>query len=166
MQQKLVVLSDKQDRAPDAELTRDLDRVARGPVLDDPAVLEAADDDAAQRHCAAAICACQRPPRGHAVALAHLVVDDEAQVGKDLEVERDRPARPFVAAVLERVDVVDELRVVDGGNVRQVLPGADLFEGPPGRGGAVCGGGLGGHEMGVTGLEPVTSALSRRRSPN
>ena len=76
----------QQERSPDAELARQLHRVARGPVLDDLPVLEAADDDAAQLDSPATVGAMQRPARGDSVALGDLLVDDEAQVREELQV--------------------------------------------------------------------------------
>ena len=122
------MLNEQQQRTPDAELPGDLHRVARGPVLDDPAVLEAADHDPAKGHAAAAMRAVEGPARSDAIALGDLLVDDEAKVGEELQVESDRASGAVVAPVLERVDVVDEVRVVDVGDPAQVLAGADLLE--------------------------------------
>jgi hypothetical protein len=64
----------------------------------------------------------QLPARGNAVAFGDLVFDLETEIGEELEVERHRLASPVVAAVLERVDVIDEVVVVDVGDPTQVLP--------------------------------------------
>jgi hypothetical protein len=62
----------------------------------------------------------QRPARRDAIALGDLLVDDEAQVRQELAVEGDRLAGPFGSVVLERVDVIDKLRVVDVGDPGEV----------------------------------------------
>jgi hypothetical protein len=54
--------------------------------------------------------ACEGPARRHAVAFGDLLIDREAQVWKQLAVERNRLACSVDPAVFEGVDVVDELR--------------------------------------------------------
>jgi len=123
------------------ELTDQFHRVARGPVLDDLPVLEAADHDAAQLNLATAVGSAEGPAGGDPVALADLLLDLEAQVGKELQVERDRAAGAVVAPVGEPVDVVDEVGVVDGGDPVEVLARTDLLEGAAGCVGLTGGGG-------------------------
>ena len=84
----------QQQRSPHAELAGELERVARGPVLDDLALLEAAYDGAGQLYSSAAMRAAQCPARGNSVAFGDLFIDAEAQVGEELQIQRDRPARP------------------------------------------------------------------------
>jgi hypothetical protein len=74
--------------------------------------------------------ACQRPARYDAVALADLLVDDEAQVGEQRQIERDRLPRTGQPVVLGRVDVIDELRVVHVADAFQLAARADVLEGP------------------------------------
>jgi hypothetical protein len=55
----------------------------------------------------------QGPPGSNAVAFAHLLVNHEAKVREQLEVESHRAACPLVAPVLEGVHVVDEVPVIN-----------------------------------------------------
>jgi hypothetical protein len=60
------------------------------------------------------------PARGDAVALGDLLVHREAQVREQLAVERHGLTRAVETAVLHGVHVVDELLVVDVGDVRDL----------------------------------------------
>jgi hypothetical protein len=79
--------------------------------------------------------ALEGPPGRDPVALAHLLLDLEAQIRKQLQVERDRAAGSIVPAVLQPVHMVDELRVVHAGDPVEVSARTDLLEGPSG---SVC----------------------------
>ena len=75
------MLDEQEQGAPDAELPRDLHRVARCPVLDDPAVLEAADDDPMKGDASPAMGSVKGPARDNSVPLADLFIDHEAEHG-------------------------------------------------------------------------------------
>ena len=94
--QEATVCKQQQERSPDAELARQLHRVARGPVLDDLPVLEAADDDAPQLDSPATVGAMQGPARGDSVALGDLLIDLEAQVREELQVSATDRRAPSV----------------------------------------------------------------------
>ena len=112
---------------PETELPRELDGVTRGSVLDDPTVLETADDNAVQLDRAAPMGAAKRPPRSNLVTLAHLIVDLEAEVGEQRQVEGNRASGPIVAGIGEPVYMVDEVGVVDAGDPVEVSAGTNLL---------------------------------------
>jgi hypothetical protein len=70
----------------------------------------------------------ERPARGDLIALADLIVDNEAQIWKQREVQTNRSSGSCVPPVLEPVDVVHEVGVVDAGNAVEASARTDLFE--------------------------------------
>jgi len=98
------------------------------PVLGDPAVLEAADRDAWQRHRAAAVRALQRPSLNDPVSVGHLVEDLDPEVREDRAVQRDRARDAVLAVELERVDVIDEVVRLQVAGTLEIATGADLLE--------------------------------------
>jgi transposase-like protein len=107
-QEKSPLPRDDERRAPEPELPRDGDRVRIAPVLDDPAVLEAANGDAGQGHAPAAVRPLHPPVRRDAIPVDDLLLDGEAEVREQTAVERDRLADALVPPELHPVDVIDE----------------------------------------------------------
>src|SRR5919201_5575705 len=70
-------------RAQKPQLPHQAEGVGVAGVLDDPAAGEAADSDSLERDLSPPVGAVKPPSRRDPVALAHLLVDLEAQVGKD-----------------------------------------------------------------------------------
>ena len=70
----------------------------------------------------------QRPARDDAVAFTDLLIDEEVQVGQQRQIDRDRFPGPGEPVVLERVDVIDELRVVHLADGFELAARADVFE--------------------------------------
>src|SRR5262249_31425068 len=138
---QLPVRDRKGQRPSESQLAHQLQRVARSPVLDDPAVREAADHDAPELHLATLLRTAKRPARGDLVSLRDLVVDLEAQIGKQGQIEGDRPAGALMPAIGEAVDVVDEVRVVVPREPVGVSARAGALEGAAGGLGVVGGGG-------------------------
>ena len=81
-----------------------------------------------KRHAPSAMRAVQDPARGDAIAVGHLVDDLDPQVGEHRAVHRDGLRDAFLAAELERVDVVEEVVGVQLAGAFEIPAGADLFE--------------------------------------
>ncbi len=151
------MLDGQLQRAPQAELADQLHRVACGPVLDDPPVLEAADHDAAQFDLATLVSATQGPARGDLVALADLILNLESEIREELEVEGNRLTGAGMAAVGEAVDVVDEVGVVVARDAVEVAARADLLK-------RVAGGLSGWSAVVAVGIERLSSFRLRLQS--
>ena len=63
------VLETQQERSPEAQLAQEIERIGRGPVLDDLTTLETADHDPPQADSPTTVCAVKGPARGDAIAL-------------------------------------------------------------------------------------------------
>jgi MFS transporter/AAA domain-containing protein len=120
----------KQEQPPRTELPDEIKVVRSGPVLDDLAVLDAADHDPPDPDRAAAVVALGDPARRDTVTLRDLILhpDREVAVAEDELVEPERLADPIVPAVLSRVYVVVKVLAVDAHGCRRVAARAHLLE--------------------------------------
>src|SRR5215207_3733075 len=117
----------QQQNAPQTELAEQVQAIRGGPVLDDLAILDTADHDPPDPDPPAAVMALGHPARGDPLALAHLVLDADAQVAvtEDELVETERLPDPVVPAVLARVDVIVEVGAVDANGGGRIDARAD-----------------------------------------